>query len=54
MRTLSGPARSMSLAFRRYVGCPATDPRAVRRRDTLRKVKAIPVVKEALELESVA
>jgi len=48
MRTLSGPERSMGLAFRRYVGCTASDRRAVRRRDTLRRLRCAPGVSDAL------
>lgn len=39
-----------AVALQRYVGCPANDKRAVRRRDTLRRLKAVPEVKEALAL----
>ena len=39
------------VALQRYVGCPATDRRAVRRRNTLRRLKALPEVRAALAEE---
>lgn len=36
------------VALQRYVGCPATDRRAVRRRSTLSKIKALPEFKAAI------
>jgi hypothetical protein len=48
LTVLAGRTGGMRQALQRYVGCYASDPRAVRRRDTLRRLKALPEVREAL------
>jgi hypothetical protein len=50
LTVLAGPSGGMETALRHYVGCAKNDPRAVKRRDTLRRLKAVPKVRDTLDI----